>query len=221
VATTSATVVLFGEALWDPVVVLSRLGHPLAVMVAMVALVLATLNVNVTANVVSPANDFSNLYPRYISFKMGGLLTCFLGLLMQPWKLLANYGNYIIGWLVGYSSFLGPVAGVMIADYYVLRRKIVLTEDLYQRGGFYEFSRGFNWKAVAALAAGVVVALVGLVVEPLTAPGYAPVIRLLASIVHELYHYAWFIGFGVSFLVYLRLMRRRASAAPGGAAEPR
>jgi NCS1 family nucleobase:cation symporter-1 len=196
VATTSATVIVFGEAIWDPVQVLSKLGHPLGVVVAMIGLLLATLNVNVTANVVSPANDFSNLYPKRISFKMGGIITCLLGLLMQPWYLLASYGNFIIGWLVGYSGFLGPIAGVMIADYFVVRKKIILVEDLYQRGGFYEFSRGFNWKAVGALAAGVVVALVGLVVPALRA----------------LYDYAWFVGFGVSFILYILSMRQRPPA---------
>jgi len=208
VATTSATVLIFGEAIWDPVVVLSRLGHPLAVVVAMVALLLATLNVNVTANVVSPANDFSNLYPRRISFKMGGIITCLIGLLMQPWNLLANYGSFIIGWLVGYSSFLGPIAGVMIADYFLVRKKIILVEDLYQRGGFYEFRRGFNWKAIRALLVGIFVALVGLLVEPLTRAGNPEWLRFVAGVVHQLYHYAWFIGFGVSFLIYLRLMPR-------------
>jgi NCS1 family nucleobase:cation symporter-1 len=209
VAVTSATVVLYGEPVWDPVVVLSRLGHPVAVIIAMLALLLATLNVNVAANVVSPANDFSNLYPRRISFKMGGIATCFIGLLLQPWYWLADHGHYIVGWLVGYSSFLGPIAGVMIADYFVLRRKIILVEDLYHRGGFYEFSRGFNGRAVAALAAGVVVALLGLAVGPLTAERFSSAVRLAANIVHQLYHYAWFVGFGVSFVVYLRLMRHR------------
>ena len=191
VAVTSATVVVFGAAIWDPVVVLSRLGNPIAVVVAMIALLIATLNVNVAANVVSPANDFSNLYPRRISFKMGGVITCLLGIAMQPWKLMSNYGNYIVGWLVGYSSFLGPIAGVMIADYYVVRKKIILTEDLYDRHTFYEFSGGFNWKAIGALAAGIVVALAGLEIKALSI----------------LYHYAWFVGFGVSFVLYLALMR--------------
>ena len=192
VAVTSATVVLFGEAIWDPVVVLSHLGNPIAVVVAMLAFLLATLNVNVAANVVSPANDFSNLYPRRISFKMGGVITCFVGILMQPWKLMSNYGSYIVGWLVGYSSFMGPIAGVMIADYYVLRKKIILTEDLYDRQTFYEFSCGFNWRAIGALAAGIVVALSGLEINALSG----------------LYHYAWFVGFGVSFVTYLVLMPR-------------
>ncbi len=193
VATTSATIAIFGEAIWDPVQLMQRFEHPLAVVVAMVALLLATLNVNVTANVVSPANDFSNLYPRRISFKLGGLITCALGVITMPWYWLANYGNYIVGWLVGYSSFLGPIAGVMISDYFVLRKKIIAVDDLYQRGGLYDFSRGVNGNAVAALAAGIAVALVGLRV-PLLRP---------------LYDYAWFIGFGVSFLLYLQLMRRR------------
>jgi len=192
VAVTSATVVIFGAAIWDPVVVLSHLGNPIAVVVAMLALLLATLNVNVAANVVSPANDFSNLYPRRISFKMGGVITCFVGILMQPWKLMSNYGSYIVGWLVGYSSFLGPIAGVMIADYYVLRKKIILTEDLYDRHTFYEFSGGFNWRAIGALLAGIVVALSGLEIHALSG----------------LYHYAWFVGFGVSFVSYLVLMPR-------------
>jgi nucleobase:cation symporter-1, NCS1 family len=186
IAVTSATLIIFGQALWDPVAVLSRLGNPWAVVVAMIALLMATLNVNVAANVVSPANDFSNLSPRRISFRTGGLITCFVGILMQPWKLMANYGSYIFGWLVGYSGFLGPIAGVLICDYFLVRKKILLPEDLYRRGGQYEYSRGFHWQAIAALAAGAGVAFIGLVVPPL----------------RVLYNYAWFVGFAVSFLTY-------------------
>jgi nucleobase:cation symporter-1, NCS1 family len=186
IAVTSATLIIFGQALWDPVAVLSRLGNPWAVVIAMIALLIATLNVNVAANVVSPANDFSNLSPRRISFRTGGLITCAMGILMQPWKLLANYGSYIFGWLVGYSGFLGPIAGVMICDYFVVRRTVLSPESLYRRGGEYEYSGGFNWNAVAALAAGAGVAFVGLVV---------PALRIL-------YNYAWFVGFAVSFVSY-------------------
>src|SRR6266568_172263 len=114
IAVTSATLIIFGEALWNPVAVLARLGNPFAVVLAMIALLMATLNVNVAANVVSPANDFSNLSPRRISFRTGGLITCAMGIVMQPWKLMANYANYIFVWLVGYSGFLGPIAGVLI-----------------------------------------------------------------------------------------------------------
>jgi NCS1 family nucleobase:cation symporter-1 len=193
IAVTSATVIVFGQAIWDPVIVLSRLGNPIAVVIAMVALLLATLNVNVAANVVSPANDFSNLYPRRISFKVGGLITCVIGLLMQPWRWLESHGSYVMGWLVGYSSFLGPIAGVMIADYFIIRKRVIVTDDLFKRGGIYEFSGGFNWRAIAALTAGILVALIGLKVSAL----------------HSLYQYAWFVGFGVSFFVYLALMPRK------------
>ncbi|HEY2545286.1 MAG TPA: NCS1 family nucleobase:cation symporter-1 [Candidatus Acidoferrum sp.] len=194
IAVTSATLIIFGQALWDPVSVLSRLGNPLAVVIAMIGLLIATLNVNVAANVVSPANDFSNLSPRRISFRTGGLMTCVMGIAMQPWKLLANYGSYIFGWLVGYSGFLGPIAGVLICDYFVIRHKSLSTQDLYQRHGLYEFSHGINWRAVAALAAGAAVAFVGLFIPPL----------------RFLYNYAWFVGFAVSFIIYLVLTRKAA-----------
>jgi len=192
VAVTSATAIIFGQAIWDPVQVLARLGNPVAVVIAMLALLLATLNVNVAANLVSPSNDFSNLSPRLISFRTGGLITCVVGVaVFQPWKLLANYSNYIFGWLVGYSGFLGPIAGVMICDYFIVRKKILLVEDLYLRRRFYEFSGGINWRAMAALAAGAGLAFIGLVVPSLRA----------------LYDYAWFVGFGTSFVVYWTLMR--------------
>jgi NCS1 family nucleobase:cation symporter-1 len=191
IAVTSATLIIFGQALWDPVAVLSRLGNPFAVVIAMLALLMATLNVNVAANVVSPANDFSNLSPRHISFRTGGLITCLVGIAMQPWKLMANYGSYIFGWLVGYSGFLGPIAGVLICDYFLVRKKVLMTEDLYLRGGQYEYRRGFHWQAIAALAAGAAVAFIGLLLPPL----------------RTLYNYAWFVGFAVSFCAYFALMR--------------
>jgi NCS1 family nucleobase:cation symporter-1 len=190
IAVTSATTIIFGEALGDPVEVLARLGHPWAVVLAMIALLVATLNVNVAANVVSPSNDFSNLSPRRISFRTGGLITCAMGIVMQPWKLMANYGSYIFGWLVGYSGFLGPIAGILICDYFVLRGTVLAPQDLYQRGGQYEYSRGINWQAVVALVAGVGVAFIGLFVPPL----------------RVLYNYAWFVGFAVSFGAYFVLM---------------
>jgi NCS1 family nucleobase:cation symporter-1 len=195
IAVTSATMIIFGEALWDPVKVLARLGNPWAVVLAMIALLMATLNVNVAANVVSPANDFSNLSPRRISFRAGGLITAAMGIVMQPWKLLASYGSYIFTWLVGYSGFLGPIAGVLICDYFVVRKKFLIVEDLYQCGGQYEYARGFNWTAVAALAAGIGVAFVGLFYPPL----------------RVLYNYAWFVGFLVSFFAYFALTPKLAS----------
>jgi NCS1 family nucleobase:cation symporter-1 len=208
VAVTSMTLSLFGEAIWDPVQLAGRLGSPMAVAVALTGVVVATLTTNVAANIVSPANAFSNAWPRRISFRTGGLITGILGIVMMPWKLLASYETYLYSWLVGYSAFLGPIAGVLIADYFMVRKRIILVEDLYQRGGFYEFHRGMNWRAVAALATGVAAALVGLLVEPLSAAGYPAWVRFWAAVLHQLYHFAWFVGFGVTFLVYLLLMRR-------------
>jgi len=192
VAVTSASVVLFGEAIWDPVQLLGRFNHPTVALIALVALVMATLNTNVAANVVSPSNDFSNLNPRLISFRTGGLITGVVGVCMMPWKLLSDFSAYIFGWLVGYSGLLGPVAGVMIADYFILRRARLKLEDLYSRNGAYEYDGGVNWRAVVALGLGIAVALLGLVVAPL----------------RFLYDYAWFVGFAVAGGLYLLLMQR-------------
>lgn len=197
VAVTSMTVSIYGEAIWDPVQLAGRMGSPLAVALALAGVVMATLTTNVAANVVSPANAFSNAWPRRIRFRTGGLITGVLGIAMMPWKLLENYETYLYTWLVGYSGFLGPIAGILICDYFLIRRKILLVEDLYQRGGFYEYSGGFNWNGIAALAAGCGVAFIGLFYEPL---------RIL-------YHYAWFVGFAVGFLAYYALMAARSPAA--------
>ena len=188
---TSATVVIYGTAIWDPVQLLSRFQSPVAVVISLVAILLATLNVNIGANVVSPANDFSNLWPRGISFRTGGVITCFMGIALMPWKLLANYKTFILGWLGGYAAFLGPVAGIMICDYFVIRGRELQVDDLYLRGGAYEYRHGFNWNALEALAAGAGTALVGLVV-----PSFRP-----------LYDYSWFVGFAVSFVAYYGLMK--------------
>src|ERR1700719_1220931 len=192
VAVTSASAVLFGAPIWDPVVLLGKFNQPLVAFVALIALTVATLNTNVAANVVSPSNDFSNLRPNLISFRTGGLITGVVGILMMPWKLMTDFSSYIFGWLVGYSGLLGPIAGVMIADYFVLRRSHLKVDDLYRRGGIYEYDGGVNWRAVAALIVGVVVALLGLAVPPL----------------RWLYDYAWFVGFGVAGAVYIVLMQR-------------
>lgn len=188
---TSATVVIYGTAIWDPVQLLSRFHSPVAVVISLLAILLATLNVNIGANVVSPANDFSNLSPRRISFRTGGAITCFMGIALMPWKLLASYKTFILGWLGGYAAFLGPVAGIMICDYFLIRGRVLLVDDLYLRAGAYEYSRGFNWFALAALGAGAATALVGLVV---------PALR-------PLYDYSWFVGFTVSFAAYYALMK--------------
>jgi nucleobase:cation symporter-1, NCS1 family len=190
IACTSASVTIFGEPVWSPITLLGRFHQPFAAMLALIALLIATLNVNIGANVVSPSNDFSNLAPRLISFRTGGLITGLLGLAMMPWKLMSTFGSYIFGWLIGYSGLLGPVAGIMVADYFLIRGTKLDVVSLYCRGGAYEYARGFNPRAIAALIAGVVVALVGLAVPPL----------------RFLYDYAWFVGFFVSAASYYVLM---------------
>jgi NCS1 family nucleobase:cation symporter-1 len=192
VAVTSASAVLFGQPIWDPVELLGKFNQPVVAFIALIALLVATLNTNVAANVVSPSNDFSNLNPRRISFRTGGLITGVIGVLLMPWKLLGDFSAYIFGWLVGYSALLGPIAGVMIADYFLVRRSRLKVSDLYRRGGLYEYDNGLNLRAVVALAAGVAIALMGLAV---------PALRLL-------YDYAWFVGFGVAGAVYVALMQR-------------
>jgi NCS1 family nucleobase:cation symporter-1 len=192
VAVTSASVVIFGQPIWDPVVLLTRFNRPVVAFIALIALLIATLNTNVAANVVSPSNDFSNLNPRRISFRTGGLITGVIGVAMMPWKLLGDFSDYIFGWLVGYSGLLGPIAGIMIADYFILRKCELDVDALYQADGRYAYTRGVNWNAIVALAAGIAVALVGLVVSAL----------------RWLYDYAWFVGFFVAGILYLLLMKK-------------
>jgi NCS1 family nucleobase:cation symporter-1 len=187
VAVTSASAVIFGEAIWDPVKLLSKIQNPIAIFVALFALLIATLTTNVAANVVAPANGFANLWPSKITFARGGILTGIIGIAIMPWKLLENADRYI-GWLITYSGFLGPIAGIFIADYWVVRRTRLALGELYTRDGLYT---RWNVRAIVALVAGVTAALAGLVVPSL----------------RWLYDYAWFAGFFVSFLVYLALMR--------------
>jgi NCS1 family nucleobase:cation symporter-1 len=200
VAVTSASVILFGEPVWDPVTLLGKFQSPAVALLGLVALLLATLNVNVAANVVSPSNDFSNLNPRRISFRAGGLITGVLGVAMMPWKLLEDYSAYIFGWLVGYSGLLGPIAGIMIVDYFVLRRGVLQVEELYLRGRSYEYSGGVNYRSLWALGAGVGVALIGLAF-----PG-----------LRWLYDYAWFVGFLAAGATYYALMAGQESLLQAG-----
>jgi nucleobase:cation symporter-1, NCS1 family len=189
--------VIFGEPIWDPVTLLGRFNQPLVAFVALVALLIATLTTNVAANVVSPSNDFSNLNPRRISFRTGGIITGIMGVVMMPWKLLSDYSAYIFGWLVGYSGLLGPIAGIMVVDYFIVRRRELALDDLYLRNGIYRYSGGINYRALIALAAGIAVALLGLAVPSL----------------RWLYDYAWFVGFLVAGAVHFALMQREPATA--------
>jgi nucleobase:cation symporter-1, NCS1 family len=195
VAVTSASTMIFGQAIWDPVILLTRFNQPVVALIALIALLIATLNTNVAANVVSPSNDFSNLRPSLISFRTGGLITGIVGILMMPWKLLSTFSAYIFGWLVGCSALLGPIAGIMICDYYLVRKRRLTLQDLYRRGGIYEYGSGFNRAAIIALVAGIGIALLGLTTPAL----------------HGLYDYAWFVGFVIAGGVYFLLMGRSTS----------
>ena len=192
---TSASAILYGEPIWDPVKLVAKFQNPLVVGIAMFSVVVATLAVNIAANVVSPANDFANALPRWISFRTGGLITGLIGIAMQPWRLLADPKGYIFAWLVGYSGGLGSIAGVLITDYWIVRRRQLDLADLYLGDGRYG---GWNAPAVIATAAGCALAWGGLVFPPL----------------RPLYDYAWFVGFFSASAVYLVLPRRAASAAP-------
>lgn len=194
IACTSASSVIFGQPIWSPVELLGRFNQPWLAFLGLIALLVATLNVNIGANVVGPSNDFANLAPRFISFRTGGLITGFLGLAIMPWKLMASSHNYL-GWLVDYSGLLGPVAGIMVADYFLVRHKHLIVDELYRRGGFYEYRNGFNGASIVALVTGIAAALVGRFV-----PSLAPLFTM-----------AWFVGFFLSGgLYYLLMMGRRA-----------
>src|SRR5262245_21029932 len=193
---TSATSIIYGELIWDPVKLIGRFHNPLIIAISMFTAVVATLAVNIAANVVSPANDFANAFPRAIGFKTGGLITGVLGIVIQPWKLLADPSGYIFTWLLGYSGGLGSIAGVLIADYWIVRRKNLCLEDLYLLEGCYRYSNGWHVPGTVATIAGCAAAWGGLVI---------PVMR-------PLYDYAWFVGFGVAASTYL-LLARRSSAA--------
>jgi nucleobase:cation symporter-1, NCS1 family len=189
---TSATTVIYGEALWEPVQLVAKFQNRAVVAVAMFTIVVATLSVNIAANVVSPANDLANLAPKHISFRTGGLITGIAGIAMMPWKLLADPSGYIFKWLLGYSGGLGSIAGVLIADYWLVRDKRLRLVDLYRRDGVYRYNAlGTNWHAIVATVAGCFLAWIGLVVPPL----------------RPMYDYAWFIGGGVAAIVYWALMK--------------
>jgi NCS1 family nucleobase:cation symporter-1 len=203
VAVTSATAVVFGETIWDPVVLAGKMGGAGAI-VGLVFLLLATLTTNLAANVVAPANGFSNIAPKRISFKMGGFITAGLGIAIMPWKLLESAGSYLFIWLVGYSSLLGPIAGILIADYFFIRGMNLNTEALYQRGSDYEYHKGWNLYALLALALGIAPSLAGF----LTAIG---AISNAPAFLVEIYNYAWFVGAFTSGILYYLFMRNKAA----------
>ena len=192
VVITSATMVIYGHPVWDPVRLVGMFASPLIVAVSMFTAIVATLAVNIAANVVSPANDFANAFPRLISFRTGGLITGLVAIAIQPWKLLADPSGYIFTWLLGYSGGLGSIAGVLITDYWLIRGRELRLEDLYLVDGAYRYGGGWHWRAIVATIGGCALAWGGLVVPPL----------------RPLYDYAWFVGFLVAGSVYWLLRPR-------------
>ena len=202
VVVTSATFIIYGETIWDPVVLAGKFQNKLLVSFAMIAVAISTLATNIAANIVSPANDFANLAPRKINFRTGGYITGIIGILIFPWKLIADPNGYIFTWLIAYSSLLGPVGGIMIADYYFIRRQQLQLNELYSHQGQYGFRNGFNSAAIVALLAGVLPNI----------PGFLLQIKLISATafpvwVSNLYNYAWFVGFFISGIIYMLLMR--------------
>ena len=198
VAVTSATIVVFGIPIWDPVQLMAKFNSPILSFLALITLAVATLSTNIAANVVSPANDFSNLAPRFISFKTGGLITGVIGVLMFPWKLYANPSGYIFTWLIGYSALLGPIAGIMIADYFVYRKQRLNVIELYKEKGEYSYSSGFSLVGIFTLILAVLPNLPGFLVTINVWPKES-----VAPIFLSIYNYAWFVGFAFAFVVYL------------------
>jgi NCS1 family nucleobase:cation symporter-1 len=199
VAVTSATVLIYGEAIWDPVALTRRMGG-FGVVIALIALLLATLTTNLAANVVAPANGFSNLAPQRISFRMGGYITAGIGIAIFPWKLLESTGAYIYTWLIGYSALLGPIAGIMLADYYLIRRTELDRDALFRHDGAYAYRGGWNPAALGALALGVAPNLPGF----LKAAGF---VATVPAAFETIYTYAWFVGLAVAGVVYLLWMK--------------
>jgi NCS1 family nucleobase:cation symporter-1 len=206
---TSAAVLVYPTTpmseLWDPVRLVGHFDKAWVIAISMFTVVVATLAVNIAANVVSPANDFANAFPKWISFRTGGLITGIAGILMMPWRLLADPSGYIFSWLLGYSGGLGSIAGVLIADYWLIRKKELVLPDLYTEHGEYRYQGGWNWRAVVATLVGCAAAWIGLIVPSL----------------HGMYDYAWFVGFIAAFVLYYLLMKmtapKPAIAAPEAA----
>ena len=206
VVVTSATAIVFGTTIWDPVVLAGKFESKMLVSAAMIAVAISTLATNIAANIVSPANDFANLSPGKIDFRIGGYITGIIGILIFPWKLIADPEGYIFKWLIAYSSLLGPVGGILIVDYYFIRSKVLITNELYNSNGVYSYKNGFNYNAIIALILGILP----------NAPGFLTTVNLVSldtfpHWISGLYNYAWFVGFVISGILYWIMMKNQSS----------
>jgi NCS1 family nucleobase:cation symporter-1 len=205
VAVTSATPAIFGRTIADPVELVRQFHSTTMVLISMSAIVIATLATNIAANVVSPANDFANLAPRFIGFRLGGFLTGLVGIAIMPWNLYNDPHGYIFTWLIGSSSLLGAVGGVMICDYWVMRRARLSIKNLFDPNGPYRYDRGWNWCAVLAVALAILPVIPGFV-DTVSGKKLLQTDTMIAVVVRNLYDYSWFVTFGVSFIIYAFLM---------------
>jgi len=199
-------VVIYGEAIWDPVALSGRFEGPL-VLFGLIVISIDTISCNIAANLVSASYDFSSVAPKRISYRTGGMITAILGVLIFPWKLLASTGGYIFVWLAGYSALLGPIAGILIADYWLIRRTALQVEDLYRTDGAYSYRAGWNPAALVAFAAGVLPNLPGFLAT------IAPSSFSVGPIWMATYTWAWFVGLFIALVVYTGLMRLKPQAA--------
>jgi NCS1 family nucleobase:cation symporter-1 len=197
--------VIFGEAIWDPIALIARIGSPAVIIISALIVLAAQLTTNMAANVVSPANDFSSLAPRRISYVTGGLITAVIGIVMMPWKLYADAAAYIFTWLIGYSSLMGAIGGVLIADYWIVRKCTLSVPDLFALDGRYSYRNGINGRAMAALVISILPVLPGFIRAAATPGGQVA----NPTVFDTLYTYAWFVTFALSVVIYLLLMRSR------------
>jgi len=198
---TGASVIIFGEAIWNPVDLVAQMGSPTIVVISMIALLIATLSTNLAANVVSPANGFSNIAPTKISFRLGGIITCIIGVLIMPWRLISDTQGYIFTWLIGYSALIGPIVGIMLCDYFLIRKTNIDTDELYNAEG--EF-KGINWRAMITLVIAVLPNIPGFINAASGKAVFPPVFDTI-------YTYAWFVGVLISVVLYYILMQSKSS----------
>ncbi len=205
VAVTSATVIIYGEAIADPVQLIKKFDSTLVILFAMIVIFVAQLSTNMAANVVSPSNDFSNLNPKRISYVTGGLITAVIGILMMPWQLMSSMGAYIFTWLIGYSGLMGAIGGILICDYWLIRKRRIVLAELYKTDGIYTYSNGFNWPAIVALSVAIAPVVPGFLRAATTPGGQVADPNMFDT----LYTYAWFVTFGIAFLLYYLLTASR------------
>jgi NCS1 family nucleobase:cation symporter-1 len=210
VAVTSATLLIYGEAIPNPVDLMKRLDSVVVIAFATAVIFAAQLTTNMAANVVSPSNDFSNVNPKWISYVTGGLITAVIGVLMMPWRLMGSMGNYIFTWLIGYSGLMGAIAGILICDYWVLRRQQLDLAALFDRAGKYSYANGVNWRAIAAMALAIAPVVPGFIRAATTPGGQVAMPGPLDTI----YTYAWFVTFALGFVLYWLFNSRRGLDRP-------